>query len=321
MPSALRNAILEYCDRIGGVQIARRAAAQSACYRAGGSSLTAIADAADVAAYLTARMPATFAAIRTALAWVRECAPGFEPRSVLDFGAGPGTASWAAIEVWPGITSVTMSDINPRFIESARMLAERSEHDALRRASFDDPGSESHQQRHDLVISGYVMSELQQPMAGSLVARLWNRCGGILLIVEPGTPTAFKRILTVRESLIAEDAMIAAPCPGNWACPMQRDEWCHFAVRLPRSRDHMRAKKAIVPYEDEKFSYVAAARARVSLAPAYARIVTPVETNKSGARLRLCDAGRIAEVQVPRRDRAVYRTTARKKWGDRFDQT
>ena len=39
-------------------------------------------------------------------------------------------------------------------------------------------------------------------------------------------------------------------------------DWCHFTQRLPRSRAHKQIKEADVPFEDEKFSYVALTRAR-----------------------------------------------------------
>ena len=41
---------------------------------------------------------------------------------------------------------------------------------------------------------------------------------------------------------------------------MMGDDWCHFSVRLPRSREHMHAKRAKVPFEDERFAYLAVSR-------------------------------------------------------------
>ena len=38
-------------------------------------------------------------------------------------------------------------------------------------------------------------------------------------------------------------------------------DWCHFTQRLPRSRAHKQIKGAELPFEDEKFSYVALTRA------------------------------------------------------------
>jgi hypothetical protein len=59
LPLALREAIFTFCDTARGPEIAERAAAQSACFRAGGGSLATVTDYPDVAAYLTARLPPT----------------------------------------------------------------------------------------------------------------------------------------------------------------------------------------------------------------------------------------------------------------------
>ncbi len=51
------------------------------------------------AAYMAARMPACYAAVFTVLQELRVRLPAFQPVSLLDFGAGPGTAIWAAQQV------------------------------------------------------------------------------------------------------------------------------------------------------------------------------------------------------------------------------
>ena len=45
------------------------------------------------------RMPACYAATARVLHELHECRPGLQPESMLDFGAGPGTATWAARQV------------------------------------------------------------------------------------------------------------------------------------------------------------------------------------------------------------------------------
>src|SRR2546429_9731422 len=57
----------------------------------------------DVAAYAAYRLPATFAAIYATLHEVRKRRPGGLPRTLLDAGAGPGTATWPARKPWPDL--------------------------------------------------------------------------------------------------------------------------------------------------------------------------------------------------------------------------
>ena len=54
---------------------------------------------AQAAAYMAARMPACYAAVYKVLEELSMRLPAFAPESMLDFGAGPGTAIWAAHEV------------------------------------------------------------------------------------------------------------------------------------------------------------------------------------------------------------------------------
>ena len=314
IPRTLRNAISQFCESVPGAEIARRAAFQSAQYRAGAASQ--ITAPADVAAYLTARLPATFAAVSAALNHVRERAPEFHPASMLDFGAGPGTASWAAVDTWPCIESVHMKDRSERFLAAAKFLADHSEHLGLRQAKIENVSPIDENGDYDLVVAAYVISELSESDVTDVTARLWSRCRGILAIVEPGTPSGYQRMLRSRQALIERNAVIAAPCATNQSCPLASPDWCHFAVRLPRSRDHMRAKGANVPYEDEKYSYVAAARESVSLLRASSRIIAPVNSTKAGLRYHLCTGHGISDKEILRRNRTEYRLHIRKKWGD-----
>jgi ribosomal protein RSM22 (predicted rRNA methylase) len=115
--------------------------------------------------------------------------------------------------------------------------------------------------------------------------------------------------------LIAAGAQILAPCPHDEACPMVGDDWCHFAVRLPRSRDHRLAKGAEVPYEDEPYAYLLAARPGLG-GPAAARVLAPPRSNKPGIDLKLCTPHGVEARFVGRRDKAGYAAARRLGWGD-----
>jgi ribosomal protein RSM22 (predicted rRNA methylase) len=107
-----------------------------------------------------------------------------------------------------------------------------------------------------------VLNELAPAARESVLQRLWDATADTLVIVEPGTPAGWERILAARRQLIEAGAHVLAPCPHAFACPLQAPDWCHFAERVARSRLHRLAKGADVPWEDEKFSYVAVSRSR-----------------------------------------------------------
>src|ERR1700744_5302600 len=67
-------------------------------------------DYLDALAYLSLRVPATYAQITGVLRAVHDLIPSWNPTSLLDIGSGPGTATWAAISQWPGLDEITCLD-------------------------------------------------------------------------------------------------------------------------------------------------------------------------------------------------------------------
>jgi ribosomal protein RSM22 (predicted rRNA methylase) len=58
----------------------------------------------------------------------------------------------------------------------------------------------------DLVTLANVLDELPPALITRLVDQLWNLTGDMLVVVEPGTPAGWRRILAVRDRLIAAGA-------------------------------------------------------------------------------------------------------------------
>ena len=318
LPVELRRTIAAIAVDVPAAAIAERAAAISAAYRQGHATHTTIASPADVAAYLTARLPATYAAARAAMGAARDLLPRFAPASLLDLGAGPGTASFAALDAWPSIARATLLDANQPFLAAARHLGNASAHAALRDTTLrraDLVTALDGMERADLAVMSYALVELPETMLADLARRAFGLTEGLLVLVEPGTPEGFRRILLCRDALIAAGARIVAPCPHALPCPMRTPAWCHFRERLPRTREHLRAKGATVPFEDEPYSYLAAARTPGE--PVRARFVDHMRVSKVEARGLACMAGGdLADIAAPRRDRDAYARLRRMDWGD-----
>jgi ribosomal protein RSM22 (predicted rRNA methylase) len=118
----------------------------------------------------------------------------------------------------------------------------------------------------------------------------------------------------MRAELIAAGAHVAAPCPHERECPLCPPDWCHFAQRLPRSRDHLHIKGAAVPFEDEKFSYVVLSRGEPQ--PINARVLAPPKITKSTVTAKLCTDGGVVTDIAARRDSGAYRRRKSWRWGD-----
>ena len=315
LPAELKAALDARLEGRSRGDVAARAAVISRTYRDGGTS-SAIKSETDALAYALARMPATYAAVSACLNAALEARPDFAPQTLLDVGAGPGTASWAASEAFPSLTSLMLLDTNPALRALALDLQRGStrlsglNYDAGEaRAALAKAGAAA-----DLVIASYLIGELSETERKSLVEVMWAKTRDTLLIVEPGTPAGYARILNARTQLIAAGAHVLAPCPHDNACPLQAPDWCHFSQRLARSRAHKQVKGADVPFEDERFAYVVLTRkpatARLS------RILAQPLIGKAEISAKVCTPEGVTIAKVPRRDKAAYAVARHWRWGD-----
>ncbi|WP_424363033.1 small ribosomal subunit Rsm22 family protein [Methylocystis parvus] len=316
LPAGLAAAIAAQLERRPRKALAESAQRLSESYRARKPTTDAIRDETDALAYALTRMPATHAAVAAALERLAEEQPDFAPKSLLDVGCGLGAAAYAATAVWPGIGPVEMVDRSRAFLTLAGTLAAGSGVSPVAGATVTTaditrlPGTV---EKADLVVLAYALTEIADADLAPLADALWARTDAALVLVEPGTPRDHERLMRLRACLIERGAAILAPCPHARPCPLAPPDWCHFSVRLPRSREHKLLKGADAPFEDEKFSYLVAARAGVGAA---ARILAPARRGKAGLTLKLCETRGIREIFLPKRDKARYEENRRKDWGD-----
>ncbi len=102
LPLELRAAIERAAQGIPPRELAALAGELSRRYRQdSGQGRRLVSRDAEALAYALTRMPATYGAVDAALRYTLAALPGYAPRSVLDAGAGVGTASWAARAALP----------------------------------------------------------------------------------------------------------------------------------------------------------------------------------------------------------------------------
>jgi ribosomal protein RSM22 (predicted rRNA methylase) len=317
LPADLRQGLDRLAEGRSRQELAARAAALSELYRAGGRSADAIRGSADALAYALARMPATYAATAAALAELATALPGFSPATLLDVGAGPGTATWAAMATFDAPAAIYLIDDSPQLRALALRLLDGSESPALREAIYRE-GELTDELRDapaaDLVIASYVLGELPPDALSSVADALWGVTARVLVVIEPGAPAGFARVRDLRSRLIANGAHVAAPCPHDGACPIVAPDWCHFSQRLARTRDHRQVKGATLSYEDEKFAYVALTREAVR--PGDARVLAHPRITKGEASAKLCTSEGITQHVAARRNRDNYRAIKGWSWGD-----
>ena len=276
--------------------------------------------------YLAARFPATHAAVSAALDQVPDAAlDGCS--SVLDLGAGPGTATWALATRLPGLAQARLLESNAEMIAHAQALAlafgglKATLHsgDLAEQLALSGPA--------DLVVMAYVLSELDESIQKDLLAAAWAKARRGVFLLEPGTPEATRRVLAARAQWLGLGGRMVAPCPQSGPCPMDPARattpgWCHFSVRLERRGLHKAVKGGELGYEDEKYTWIFVSKDQALPAPAPYRLHSDPRRVNRNITLDVCDAaGQRRSLFYKRRDTdAGLRQAARRlQWGDAWN--
>jgi len=310
LPALLRSRIEQQLTTLDRSRVTRAAEQITSDYRLGRFEGSLRTPESRVA-YLATRLPATFAANQYVFSEVRRLLPDFYPQDLLDLGAGPGTAMWAARETWPSLEVATLLDSNRELLQLGQQLAIGIPNTHWIDSNFaasDFPES-------DLVVLSYALGELKAP--AGVVERAWTSARKVLVVIEPGTPRNFSTIANIRTQLIEGGGHPVAPCPPRNASPMAvANDWCHFAVRLERTAEHRQLKSGTLGYEDEKFSYLAFAKEAVSMPPS--RIVRHPEIHGGHIRLTLCTVEGLKSTIVTRSEKESFRAARKANWGDEW---
>ena len=310
MPVGLRDEIENLAA--GKKQLLTTASVLSSIYReAKGSGEQIITLGAEALAYACARMPATYAAVERALSLTLPSVRQL-PKSLLDCGAGTGAVTLAARSCLPGMRTVCverskpMYELGQKIFRMAGVSAEWQLGNAER-----DPLPEA-----DMVCEGYMLSELRPEQRVPMAQRLWKAARVMLLLVEPGTPQSFAMFREIRKALLEEGAFLAAPCPGM-ECPLPEKNWCHFTVRLDRSRLMKRLKSGDAPFEDEKFCFLAFTKDKPI--PCRERVLRHPAIAKARIELETCTAETCGTKTVRRGD-SLWRWARKARCGDAVPQ-
>jgi ribosomal protein RSM22 (predicted rRNA methylase) len=377
-------------------------------------------------AYIAHRMPGVYACTKRVFQEISVQMPSWEPRTMLDFGSGPGTAIWSASESWDSLKraqqpinrfserndsssrsprrlskgveevqsprilaiepSSAMLDVAQEFIlkdfqgvEWRRFLASSANttdninmnvnndiHTNQPAPPSDDSSVSSKSTKkargkaglvelagwpegvYDLVVGSYVFSEMNAGDWPATLVSLWDQvaAGGVLVIVEPGTPVTWDVVRQLRTLILSQthpeqlfEPHILAPCPHSFSCPMVgTSDWCHYSQRVERMALTKGTKLgSSINWEDEKFAYLAVVKQPVLhrfASPTQRRWVTPLlpyqphyrrlvkATLRRGSHVILdacVPTGKLERVVIPKsQGSALYKAARSAKWGDKW---
>ncbi len=312
LPETLQLAIDKAVHNCSPTALRKAREETSQIYKTGRNTRSVFSDEGKRLAYLGARMPATYAAVYDVLKKIVE--QGFGCSHFLDLGAGPGTAAWAAAEIFPDLNKITLIERSPEAISLGRILSQDSSCSALQRAEWVQKSlvDTMNFPDADLAMFSYVLGELIEPE--KVIEICWNSQVPIIAIVEPGTPKGFDLIRKLRDGFIHRGAHILAPCPHANTCPIQGKDWCHFSTRIERTRLHRMLKEGTLGFEDEKFSYLIVSKKPVQKCSS--RIVRQPQKLSGHVRMTLCSEEKIEEKVITRSSKEAYRKARDAEWGD-----
>lgn len=214
-------------------------------------------------AYVAHRIPGIYGCNTKVFDEIKKRFPGFAPKRMMDFGSGPGTTTWAASQMWPSIRRFQLVEPSESMVAVSTKILDGF---PVERRNFLHQGRPD---KFDLIVASYSLSELADDSSRRLhVLSIWEHLepGGLLIIVEPGTPVGFKVVRQIRSALMelgesssneATKPTIVGPCPHAHRCPMSQTTWCHFVQRVERSATLRATKSGTQNWENEKFSYMA----------------------------------------------------------------
>ena len=324
LPQELRDAIQEEVEKIDRRRLAKASAELTQQYQAADFASRPVRSEAHRAAYLLARLPAIHAANVRVFSEIQRLAPESNITSFLDLGAGPGTALHAAAQVFGSLINATMIEADASWLEQGKRISTHSPFGAVRSARWIKHDLAANlpkepMEPYDLVVISYTLGELSQADAEKVVKQAWASTQKFLVILEPGTRRGFRLVNAVRSWLIASGAHLLAPCPHAAECPMAAaGDWCHFSQRVERSSEHRHLKGGVLGYEDEKFSYIVAARE--NFPQVKERIVRHPRKHGGHVQLLLCTPQGLEDRTVTKSQKESYRKARKAEWGDGWEK-
>ncbi|OQR86146.1 hypothetical protein ACHHYP_10953 [Achlya hypogyna] len=274
----------------------------------------------------------------------------FAPKSMLDYGGGPGTAAWAARMFFDeSLNEYRVIEPSQSMIDAAQVVMEGFRGLSFRKSLAEMKRDIEKGKTYDLITLSFVLSDITNDVERiAIVSTLWSLLaeGGRLVIVDRGNSWGSLQVRSARqfildslttnqEEVIASDdavpvvegGRILGPCPHSKECPMKEGEWCHFVQRTPQvAQPRLPTPQRWTGYHSMKFSYVtfekkASSNSAVDDTEAHARLTRGPLTSTRQVTLDLCHPNGTLERRAVTKGRAIreaYRAARKSHWGGQW---
>ncbi|XP_025775387.1 methyltransferase-like protein 17, mitochondrial [Puma concolor] len=282
--------------------------------------------------YMAARLDGGFAAVSRAFHEIQARVPEFQPQTLLDFGSGTGSVTWAAHSTWgQSLREYMCVDSSAAMLDLAEKLLKggsESGEPYVPGVFFRQFLPVSPKVQFDVVVSAFSLSELPSKADRTeVIHTLWRKTSHFLILVENGTKAGHSLLMDARDLVLKgkekspsdpRPGFVFAPCPHELPCPQltaSKPLACSFSQAyhsIPFSWNKKNLK-------EEKFSMVILARGSPEEANRWPRITQPVLKRPRHVHCHLCcPDGHMqhAVITAHRHGRNLYRCARVSSWGD-----
>lgn len=285
-----------------------------------------IKDLDDAFGYLALKVTSTYSHIYGALRNIRELNPSWNPVSVLDIGSGPGTAIWAALELFPSLKIGTAIERNKNFIELGKTILKslpriKVDWQAIDLINSIPELSES----FDLVVIANVLNEMDEKTRNTSLEFANKHCKGILVVIEPGTPYGFESLVQTSKQLNSENILIAPYIENsfinsekiNFVEKIKRPEFQKRVRQIQRKNDTPDKSRVLPPsdWEESKYYYLAYSKFKPEFSPV-GRLIDKPKLSKPFVELKVLTKEGIKIERIFKKDKARYKLAKKFKWGN-----
>lgn len=283
--------------------------------------------------YMAARLDGGFAAVSRAFHEIRARNPAFQPQTLMDFGSGTGSVTWAANSIWgQSLREYMCVDKSTAMLALAEKLLKggsESGEPYIPGVFFRQFLPVSPKVQFDVVVSAFSLSELpSRADRTEVVQTLWRKTGHFLVLVENGTKAGHRLLMEARDLVLKgtekspldpRPSFVFAPCPHELPCPQlttSRPLACSFSQAYHPIPFRWNKKP-----KEEKFSMVILARGSPEEANRWPRITQPVLRRPRHVHCHLCcPDGHMqhAVITARRHGRDLYRCARVSSWGDLY---
>ena len=251
-------------------------------------------------------MPATYSVIFTLLNQLIAQGLIESVNSVLDVGSGTG-AGYFAVKSLDDEVEIKLVERDENMIDVCKSLVcesvEISRKDIVR-DEIDD--------KADLVMTSYVLSEMKEQDRLNSVLKLLNASNKYLLIVDTGTPRTYENMMTIKRFVQEKGFHVIAPCM-SLKCGLKND-YCQFYARVERSALMKQAKAGELSYEDEKYFYLLISKENVEVMGK--RVIRRPIIKPNNIELMICDKNGVSKSNFTKKNKELFKIAKKAKIND-----